>query len=153
MLPLPHELREMAERIQAALPRAPTDEMKQVLAGHALRLVQVAEQLERTNETDALVHRANIERYERLLAGALDEKTRSVVETLLSEENAASDKTRRQIEAWRRRAEEVRATADQFAVPSVQEMLQRIAANLELLADHAEGLLIGKPREPGEETG
>ena len=86
MLPLPHELREMAERIQAALPNSPTDEMKQVLAGHALRLVQVAEQLERTNEMDALVHGANIERYERLLAGALDEKTRSVVETLLSEE-------------------------------------------------------------------
>jgi len=146
MVPLPHELREMAERIRAAVPKAPTDEMKQVLAGHALRLTQVAEQLERTNEMDVLVYGANIERYERLLAGALDEKSRSVVETLLSEENAASDKTRRQIEAWRRRAEELRATADQFTVPSVQGMLQRTAANLDMLADHAEGLLTGNPR-------
>jgi len=153
MLPLPHELREMAERIRAAAPKAPTDEMRRVLAGHALRLVQVAEQLERTNEMDALVHGANIERYERLLAGALDEKTRGVVESLLSEENAVSDKQRRQVEAWRRRAEEVRATADQFTVPSVQEMLQRTAANLDMLADHAEGLLTGKPRTPGKETG
>jgi hypothetical protein len=153
MLPSPAELRELSERIRAAVPKARTDEMKQLLAGHAFRLAQVAEQLERTNDLDALVRRANIERYERLLADALDERTRSVVETLLNEQIAAFDKKRRQIEAWRRRAEELRATADQFEVPSVQDTLQRTAANLDNLADHAEAVLTDKPKVPGEVTG
>ena len=98
MLPSPAELRELAERINAAVPHAPTDEMKQLLAGYASRLAQVAEQLERLDpDMDALVRRANIERYERLLTGALEERTRRTVEALLGQEHAAHDKERRQI--------------------------------------------------------
>ena len=154
MLPSPQELRELAERIRAAVPHAPTDEMKQLLAGHAFRLAQVAEQLERSDpDVGALVHRANIERYERLLAGVLDERTRRTVEELLGQEHVAHDKERRQIEAWRRRAVEIRAVADQFEVPSAQETMRRTAANLDMMADHTEALLTGRPKVPGEETG
>jgi hypothetical protein len=154
MLPSPKELRDLAERIRAAVSRAPADEMKQRLAAHAFRLAQVAEQLERTDAgMDALVRRANIERYERLLDGALDERTRRTIEALLGQENAARDKERSQIEAWRRRAEELRATADQFSVPSAQASLRRAAANLEEMADHKEAVITGKPRARGEQTG
>lgn len=145
MLPSPTEMRELAERIRGAVGQARSEEMKQSLAGHAFRLAQVAEQLERTEVTiDALVRRSHIERYERLLADALDERTRRTVEALLVEENAARDKEWRQISAWRRRAAELRATADQFTVPSAQEALRRAAANIETMADHAEALLVGK---------
>jgi len=133
---------------------APTDEMKQQLAGHAFRLAQVAEQLERAEATmDALVRRANIKRNERLLAGVLGERTLRAVEELLGQEHVAHDKERRQIEAWRRRAEEIRAVADQFEVPSVQETMRRTAANLDMMADHTEALLTGRPKAPGEKTG
>jgi hypothetical protein len=54
---------------------------------------------------------------------------------------ALPDKDRRQIEAWRRRAAELRATADNFKVPSAQMELNRAAANYEQMADHAETLL------------
>jgi len=151
MLPSPQELRELAERIRAAVQKAPTDEMKQTLAGHAFRISQVAEQIERPTDLDAPVRRA--ERYKKLLAGALNEKTRITVETLLSEETAAFDKERRQIEAWRRRAEELRAVASQFEIASVQGTMRRTAANLDMMADHAEALLTGKPKARGEETG
>jgi hypothetical protein len=154
LLPSPQELRELAERIRAAVSHAPTDEMKQLLAGHAFRLAQVAEQLERAApDMDGLVRRANIERYERLLAGALDERTRRTVEALLGQEHAAHDKERRQIVAWRRRADELRATAEQFLVPAAQESLRRAAANLDHMADHKEALMTGKPTTPGEKTG
>ncbi len=154
MLPSPKELRELAERIRAAVSHVRTDEMKQQLAGHAFRLAQVAEQLERTDANmDTLVRRANIERYERLLEGALDERTRRTVEALLGQENAARDKERSQIKAWRRRAEELRTTADNFSVPSAQESLRRAATNLEQMADHKEALLTGKPQVRGEQTG
>jgi hypothetical protein len=89
MLPSPQELRELAERIRAAVQKAPTDEMKQTLAGRAFRIAQVSEQIERTKELDALVRRANIEGYERLLGETLDPRTRSTVEALLGQENAA----------------------------------------------------------------
>lgn len=154
MLPSPKELRDLAERIRAAVSHVRTDEMKQRLAGHAFRLAQVAEQLERTDASmDALVRRANIERYEHLLEGALDEQTRRTVEALLGQENTARDKERSQIQAWRRRAEELRATADQFSVPSAQESLRHAAANLEKMADHKETLMTGEPKVRGEQTG
>ena len=135
------------------MPHARTDEMKQLLAGHAFRLAQVAEQLERTDVTmDTLARRAHIERYERLLGMALDERTRRTVEALLGEENAARDRERSQIKAWRRRADELRATAEQFSVPSAQESLRRAAANLDEMADHKEAVLTGKVA-PGEKAG
>lgn len=98
------------------------------------------------------MRRGMVERYERLLADALDERTRRTVEALLAREKHALGKQRREIEAWRRRAGEVRATADQFSVPSVQETLRRIADNLNQMADHTEALLTGK-NAPGEKVG
>jgi hypothetical protein len=68
-------------------------------------------------------------------------------------DNEALEKNRRQIEAWRRRAEELRTTADNFTIPSTQESLRRVAANLDMMANHAEALLAGMPTAPEEETG
>jgi hypothetical protein len=51
------------------------------------------------------------------------------------------------------RAEELRATASQFAEPSAQEMLLRAATNYEQLASLAEGLMTGTPKAPGEKAG
>jgi hypothetical protein len=54
---------------------------------------------------------------------------------------------------WRMRAEELRATADQFEVPSAQESLRRAVANYDKLADHAEALLIGRPPMTEDKAG
>jgi hypothetical protein len=69
---------------------------------------------------------------------------------LLAEENAAQKQRRRQIKAWRRRAAELRATADSFTVPSAQEALRQAATDLDAMADHAEAALTGKPLRPDE---
>lgn len=152
MLPSPAELRELSERIRAAVPKAPTQEMKRLLAGHAFRVAQVAEQIERIDTTDPLVRRAIIKRYERLLADALDERTRRTVQALLAQESRALDKQHQQIEKWRRRAQELQATADNFTVPSAQEALNCAAANYEQMADHVEALLTGESA-PEEKAG
>jgi hypothetical protein len=76
-----------------------------------------------------------------------------VLQHFIQERKVPPDEERRQIEAWRRRAEELRGTADQFRLPSAQEPLQRTAANLDKLADHAEAMLTGKSKTPGAETG
>jgi hypothetical protein len=68
----------------------------------------------------------------------------------LAEENAAQKQRRRQIEAWRRRAAELRATAENFAVPSAQEALRRAATDLDAMVNHAEAVLSGKPQRLGE---
>lgn len=71
----------------------------------------------------------------------------------MKEENAALAKERRQIRAWRMRAEELRATAEQFEEPSARESLRRAADNLDKMASHAEGITTSKPKPPGEKTG
>jgi hypothetical protein len=147
------ELRELLERIREAVPRAPTEEVKRALAGHVFHLAQVVEQLERDSGLDPYIAKANAARYEYLLGQALDDATRRTVEKLLSENKADLDKQRSQITAWRRRAEELRTTADNFTVPSAQESLRRAGANLDTMADHAEAILTGKPKAPGEEAG
>ena len=68
----------------------------------------------------------------------------------MSEEDAAQKQRRRQIKAWRRRAAELRATADNFAVPSAQEALRRAATELDAMADDAQAAMASKPRRPGE---
>jgi hypothetical protein len=68
----------------------------------------------------------------------------------LAEENEGQRQRRRQIKAWRRRAAELRATADNFTVPSAQEALRRAATDLDAMADHAEAVLTGKPQKSGE---
>lgn len=57
------------------------------------------------------------------------------------------------IRRWRARAEELRAVADQFTIPSAQEGLRRAAANYEKLADHAEARLTDGPLPPGKDCG
>jgi hypothetical protein len=64
-----------------------------------------------------------------------------------------ADVTWDDIKRWRARAAELRAVADQFIVPSAQEVLQRAAANYEQLADNAEARLTGCPSPPGKDTG
>jgi hypothetical protein len=96
MLPSPADLRELSEHVRMAVPHARTDKMKQLLAGHAFRLVQLAEQLERDSvvTSDAYVHGANVERYECLLHMIMDERARRTIEALLDEENAACGRRR-----------------------------------------------------------
>ena len=142
MLPTPAELRALADDFRQAVQKVTIAELKQWLAGHALRLAQVAEQIEREGSLAAFVRIANIERYERLLAEALDPRRRATVAALLSPE---SDTHRREIRAWRMRAEEIRTTADNFEVPSVKASLRTAADNYDRMADHAEALLAGRP--------
>jgi hypothetical protein len=56
-------------------------------------------------------------------------------------------------EAWRMRAEELCATAEQFEEPSARESLRSAADNLDKMASHAEGIMTSKPKPPGEKTG
>jgi hypothetical protein len=56
------------------------------------------------------------------------------------------------IRALRMRAEELRAVADQFIVPSAQDSLRRAAANYDKLADHAAAQLAGRASYPHDET-
>jgi hypothetical protein len=68
----------------------------------------------------------------------------------VAEEDAAQKQRRRQIKAWRRRAAQLRATADNFTIPSAQEALRRAATDLDAMADDAEAVLTGKPQRPGD---
>lgn len=154
MLPKPDELRALSGRFIQAVEKATAIELKRQLAAHALTLAEVAEQLERGDPLNAFVQSANLERYAHLLAGALDERTRATVERLLAEESGdAVQKQRDRARWWRMRAGELRATASQFAEPSAQEMLLRAASNYEQLASHAERLMTGTPKAPGEKAG
>ncbi len=58
----------------------------------------------------------------------------------------------KQIAVWRRRAEEIRTTADSFAVPSARDRMLRVARNYERLADNLESRL-GQQRAAQPETG
>ncbi len=44
----------------------------------------------------------------------------------------------KQIEEWRRRAEEIRTVADDFSVPSATDMIRNTARSYERLADDLE---------------
>ncbi len=59
---------------------------------------------------------------------------------------------RRQVEQWRRRAEEIRAVADNFAVPSAKETMLNVARNYERLAEDLERRLRQQP-DAKPETG
>ncbi len=78
MLPSPSELRELSERIREAVPKAGTERMKELLARDALHLAEVAAQIEQKIATvDPLLRRANIERYQRLLAAVAGNRARN----------------------------------------------------------------------------
>jgi hypothetical protein len=153
MLPTPAELRALADDFRQAVQKVTVAELKQWLARHALALAQVAEQIERDFPLATFVRTANIERYKRLLAEALDPRTRATVYALLGRENDAVGKHRREIRAWRMRAEEIRTTADNFRVPSVQASLRTAADNYDRMANHAEALLAGRPPSAIDKAG
>jgi hypothetical protein len=77
------------------------------------------------------------------LAEQFDEQDRS----------EAMPNERGQITRRRRRADELRAVADQFQVPSVQDALRRAAAKCEKMADYAEALLAGLPPAESDSAG
>ena len=144
MLPTPAELREQSRRFRDAAGNAAEAATKRRLAAHSAALAQVAEALERKSQS---VDPETAQRYKGLLAGALREEVLRVVEELL-EPKIVHDE-RRRIKAWRLRAEELRATAETFSVPSAQDALRSAAANYDLIADNAEALL----PLPGAKTG
>jgi hypothetical protein len=51
------------------------------------------------------------------------------------------------------RAQELRASADQFEEGLARASLHRAADNLDRMADHFEALLIGLLKAPGEKAG
>jgi hypothetical protein len=124
---------------------------KRRFAACAFVLAQVAEAIER----DERGANANAAQLACLIANAVAAVRGASPEIPHAEEakERAIAEERSRIRAWRRRAEELRATADKFKVPSAQEPLRRAATNYEQMADHAEALLIGKSKVPGEETG
>ena len=64
-----------------------------------------------------------------------------------SEGNLAISRCLDRVKHWRKRAEQLRATADQFVVPSAQDSLRRTAAMYQHMAEHEEALLTGIPPE------
>jgi hypothetical protein len=84
----------------------------------------------------------------------LDDQTQEIVNEAASEkrQTAAAVDQRAQIKV-RRRAEELRTTADQFEVPSARDTLRNAAANYDKMADNAEALLSGHLPSPGEKAG
>jgi hypothetical protein len=92
---------------------------------------------------------ANKENYERLLVVILGEDAVRAPTAVCS---IGAD-MRSQIRAWRRRAEELRTTADQFEVPSAQDSLRSAARNYELMAGNLENLLPRRPAAKDEKAG
>jgi hypothetical protein len=143
MLPTPVNLRERSKIYLDAAHTALSAEAKRQLAAYAFTLAQVAECMERDIA------------YERVdeLGGVLAEALQMALRVAPSELRAIADaaiqrsiaQDRNRIKRWRIRAEELRATADQFCVPSAQTSLRRAAANYEQLADDAEARLTRQP--------
>jgi hypothetical protein len=143
----PAEMREQSRRYREAARNAVDVATKRALAEKALALAQLAEAIEREGESDRT---AKIERYARLLSEVLSERSLHIHEPLDHRELTTAQ---REIKAWRMRAEELRATADQFEVPSAQEALRRASANYDKLADQAEALLTKRKSPPSGKTG
>ena len=141
MLPTPVELREQSRLFRKAANAALNLATKRRLAAYALAVAQIAEKIERDEDAGEPVQGVKAEHYQRLLAQALDERRRQV--EAQPQEPRVDRTAQRQVARWRLRAEELRTTADQFAVPSAQESLRRAAVNYERLANEAEALLTG----------
>jgi hypothetical protein len=146
MLPTPEELRRQSRLYREAARNAAELATKRLLAECA---AWIAEAIEREGQ---LVQNEKVEHYKLLLDRALGDKTWLVVDAIESRRQAAQA-ARTQIRAWRMRAEELRATAYQFAVPSAQDSLRRAAANYDKLADHVEALWAGQRSTPSDKAG
>jgi len=152
MLPSPAELCERS-RFYLEAARDTTDtEAKRRFAACALILAQVAEAIER-NKGAADANAAGLAR---VIADALatareapSDERRAVTVAIAAREVVTPD-PHADIRAWRLRAAELRATADQFAVPSAQESLRRTATNYERRADMVEAAMAGTPTAPDE---
>jgi len=152
MLPSAAELRERVRSYMDAARNATDTTTKQRLSACAFVMAQVAQLIER----DPHGANANANRLARVIVEALNAVREApsdvpLPDAITAKQHAISD-VRVRIERWRRRAEELRTTADHFVVPSAQESLSREAANYDQMADHAEALLTGK-KAPGEKTG
>ena len=141
MLPTPVELREQSRVFRKAANAALNLATKRRLAAYALAVAQIAEKIERDEVSGEPVQGIKAEHYQSLLAQALDDARRQVEAP--PKEPRVDLKAQGQVARWRQRAEELRATADGFTVPSAQEVLRRAATNYERLADEAEALLTG----------
>jgi hypothetical protein len=144
------ELREAARRLSEAAERASSPGSKRRLAGTAFLLAQAAEQIERQDPPTLAPPQ---DRAARLVADALDERTRAVVEAFLSEGAEKIGDTLRDIRRWRMRAEELRTVADQTQSRSAKLTFLRVAADYDNLANHAEARLTQDvPCAPGEDV-
>jgi len=85
-MPTPAQLREASRLYREAAKKEAVPETRQCLANQALAFAQLAEAIERREQTDEFVRDANIERYRRMMVGLLDEK--KIIEPLLKEEQA-----------------------------------------------------------------
>src|SRR5215831_16864108 len=63
------------------------------------------------------------------------------------------DEQEKRVKRWRQKAEELRTIADQFANPSTQQTLRRVAADYEKLADDGEARILGQPPASTEKAG
>ena len=151
MLPTPVELRDRSKIYLNAAHAALRADAKRQLAAYAFTLAQVAECMERDTAN------ARVDEFRRVLAEALEMALHVAPSELRAISDAAMQRSIRHardlIKRWRIRAEELRATADQFSVPSAQTSLRRTAANYEQLADNAEARLSGQPPVAHQETG
>jgi hypothetical protein len=146
MPPTPAKMRERSRHYRKAARNAVDLATKRKFAAKAFALAQVAEAIEREGESD---RSAKIERYARLLSEVLNERSPYIREPLDHRELTTAQ---REIKAWRIRAEELRATADQFEVPSAQEALRRASTNYDKLADQAEALLTKRKSPPSRKS-
>ena len=125
---LRHQSRVCRETSQQAEGVAPLH-----LATYAHALAQDAEAIEREGE---FVFPAIIKRSERLLVQVSDDGARNIAQKVPIDRNASG--SRPQSGALRARAEELRATADRFVIPTARDALRRAAGNYDVLADDAE---------------
>jgi hypothetical protein len=132
--PTPEALREQSRTRQETSERAENVTALYV-ATYPLALAPVAEAIEQGDEFESA---ANIEHCEERRVRVPGFGARHLAPKLYTESNTGE--SRSQIGAWRARAEELRAAANRFVLPTAQEALRRAAGNYDALADDAEAL-------------
>lgn len=131
--------RDQAARIRALADMTTLPDLKAQLLMIADQFDQLAGQHERRFR-DRLKQERNPER-------------RSILESILVEQEAKLPADRDRIRQWRMKAEELRTVADQMADSRAQDTLRRTATTYDKLAADAEARLTGQPPAPTRETG
>jgi hypothetical protein len=151
MLPSLAELRARSRFYRDAARDATDAETKHRRVDCAFVFAQVAQVI----EGDEHRAHANAGQLARMLAEVLTAARGASnflrTEAVAATERAISDE-RAGIGAWRIRAEKLRATADQFTVPSAQESLRRVAADYDESAKNVEAMSEGRLSPPGAKT-